>query len=661
VFDQGFDGVYAGSITGSGSLIKSGTGVLTLGGTNAYSGGTLINAGGLAGSIGGLQGLIVNNGALTFNQATDGFFNGLIAGSGTVTKLGAGNLTFASNSAFTGLTTVGQGTLTLNNAALPGSVSVGTQAALAGTGTIGGNLTIGGRLLLPGISPTAAAAAGMSGFNKARSAVILPFAARDLPSMVINGDLVANQGSTMNFTVSAGGAAPILVNGRASLIGTHLNVAIDDPNPGRKATYTALKALGGLSEAGTDAITASTSVLPVVTRAQNSLLITILNLRVPTTGLATTPNGVAAAHGIDAVKNCTSGDICDVVKEVLALDPGDLDVALRGLAGEIHASSLRLLVNDSRSMTDMVRNELSDAEHEAEDNPGGRTRRGGARTWLQFAGEHSSFNNGTFSGGSANVGGGGGGVDFRPRGNVLAGLGAGLSLGSLSLSDISGKSTLKAPRAFGYSGVRFGPFHLHAGSSASKNNSDTNRDVKIHAQVPDENGNLVPLSNGVDRGAASDQNGYTADAWSELQHTRKWSGWMTDSKFGFRATRYVRRAFDETGAGAISLAGIEDVLKSRETHFDFNTFKQSGSWRPRIVLNYLREFGDDATVADVNFQQRPESQFQVTGIPIPRDMFHGLFGLTMRTLSGLEYTVEYETTQASNESHNAVRFRVRAE
>jgi len=655
VFDQGFDGAYAGAMNGAGSLIKNGVGVLTLSGTNTYTGGTLINGGGIAGTTSSLQGLIVNNTTLTFNQTVDGVFNGSIAGSGTVTKLGAGNATFGSFNSYTGLTTVGQGTLTMNNATLPGSVSVGTQATFAGTGTIGGNLTLGGRLLLPGITQAAAAAAGVSGFNQARSAVIVPFALRDLPSMVVNGDLLANQGSSLNFTVAAAGAAPILVNGRASLIGSHLNVLIDDPNPARRATYTALRALGGLSVAGTDASTTSTSVLPVVTQSQDSMLITILNISVPTTSIATTPNGIAAGRGIDAVKNCQTGDICNVVKEVLALDDQELDTALRGLAGEIHASTLRMTVNDSRVVTDMVRNQLSDAEHEAEDGQGGN----GIQPWLQFSGEHSTFKTSEFSGGTANLGGGGGGVNLKPIGRMLAGIGGAFSLGSLSLSDISGQATLKAPRALGYTGFRFGAFHVHAGSSVAKNNNGTKRDVKIHAQVPDANGNLVPMSNGVDREADSDQDGYTEDLWGDLQHTYKKPSWLMDSKVGLRATRYVRRAFTETGGASISLDGAEEVLQSRELRFDFHAFKKTGGWRPRVLLNYMREFGDDATSADVNFKERPESQFQVTGLPIPRDMFHGLFGLTMRSMSGLEYTVEYETTQATNESHNAVHFRMR--
>jgi hypothetical protein len=46
-------------------------------------------------------------------------------------------------------------------------------------------------------------------------------------------------------------------------------------------------------------------------------------------------------------------------------------------------------------------------------------------------------------------------------------------------------------------------------------------------------------------------------------------------------------------------------------------------------------------------------------LPVPRNAFQGLFGLTMRTQSGLEMTVEYETEQAPDEAHNAVHFRMR--
>jgi autotransporter-associated beta strand protein len=630
---------------------------LTLAGANTYSGGTFVGGGTLAGTTASLQGTILNNAALTFDQATDGVFNGFIAGTGTVTKLGAGNITFAGNNGFSGLTTVGQGTLTLA-AGLPGAVNVGTQATLAGTGTIGGNLTLGGTLALPGVT-AAAGSAGFSGFNAFRTAALVPFATRDVPAMVINGDFTANIGSRLSFTVTPNGASPILVNGRATLTGSLLNVTIDDPRPARAATYTALKALNGLSVTNTEAVSPSTSILPVLTQTQSSLLVTVLNLGIPTSSLATSPNGVAAGNAIDVVKRCQPGDLCSVVKEVLALNDGDVDGALNQLAGEIHASSLRLMVTESRTVTDLVRQQLSDFEHDSEEDPTYRSRGKQPRWWFQFTGDHATYGSTQFSGATANVGGGGGGLDFKPKGNWTIGGGGSLSLGGMSLTDVSGSSSMQAPRAFGYSGLQFGPFHVHGGGSASKSKSDTSRNLNFAARIVDENGNLIPLSSGVIRDADSDQDANSEDAWTEWQHTQKWTSWTLDSKFGLRAARYSRNTFNESGAGAVSLAAAAEALKSRESHLEVNLFKRTGAFRPRAHVTYRREFGDEATTADVNFENRPDSQFEVQGLPLPRDTFHGLFGMTVRTLSGLEYTFEYETQQAKDESHHALHFRMR--
>jgi autotransporter-associated beta strand protein len=657
VFDQAANGTYTGALSGSGGLIKTGAGALTLAGSSTYSGGTLISAGTLIGTTDTLRGSIVDNAALTFDQAANGVFSGFISGIGTVTKLGSGNVTFASTQGYTGLTTVGQGTLTLN-AGLPGSVNVGTQATLAGTGTIGGSLTVGGRLFVP--SPNAAAApAGFRGFNTANVAALKPFATLDVPSLIVNGDLNATQGSTLDFAVSPAGASPILVNGRASVVGAHVNVTLDGPLPTRTATYTAIKTADGVSLSGSDATSPSITTVPLLTASQTALLVTVLNLTVPTTAVATTPNGIAAGRGIDAVKQCAPGDLCNVVHEVLALDDAHIDDALNNLAGEIHASSLRLFVADSRAMTDLVRNQLSDFEHESEEDPTYRQRGRQPRWWFQFTGEHVNFRRNRFSGATANVGGVGGGLDFKPASNWTVGGGASLSLGGMSLTDVSGSSDMKAPRAFGYSGLQFGPFHWHGGGSAAKTTNDTKRDIAIRAFIPNELGVLIPLSNGVDRQAESDQDGNTRDSWTELQHTKKFTAWTLDSKLGFRNAHFSRNTFNERGAGAISLDGSEDTLTSRESHVDIHLFKKTGAWRPRMLVTYRREFSDDATSADVNFQNRPDSQFEVTGLPVPRDTYHGLFGLSMRTLSGLEYTFEYETQQARDESHHAVHFRMR--
>ena len=138
-----FDGV----ISGSGSITKTGAGTLILSGTNTYSGGTTISAGTLKGniasgtdlsiadsaiydgdnkarSVGGLNGggKILNTNGLTVQS---GDFAGIIDNSNTsLLKNGAGTLTLTGNNAYTGSTTISEGTL-------KGSIASGTDLSIA--------------------------------------------------------------------------------------------------------------------------------------------------------------------------------------------------------------------------------------------------------------------------------------------------------------------------------------------------------------------------------------------------------------------------------------------------------------------------------------------------------------------------------------------------
>ena len=113
--NQSTDGTYSDAMSGTGSLEKSGTGIVTLSGTNTYSGGTILNAGALIGTTDSLQGAITNNGSIHFDQSTDGSYSGTMGGSGSLEKSGTGTLTLSGNSSYTGTTTVNGGTLSLGS------------------------------------------------------------------------------------------------------------------------------------------------------------------------------------------------------------------------------------------------------------------------------------------------------------------------------------------------------------------------------------------------------------------------------------------------------------------------------------------------------------------------------------------------------------------
>ncbi|PRD40385.1 autotransporter protein, partial [Phyllobacterium phragmitis] len=122
-FDQASAGTYAGVVFGTGSLTKSGAGALTLTGANTYTGGTTISAGTLIGNTTSLQGNIANNAALTFDQASAGTYAGVVSGTGSLTKSGAGALTLTGANSYTGGTTISAGTLTGNTVSLQGDIA----------------------------------------------------------------------------------------------------------------------------------------------------------------------------------------------------------------------------------------------------------------------------------------------------------------------------------------------------------------------------------------------------------------------------------------------------------------------------------------------------------------------------------------------------------
>jgi autotransporter-associated beta strand protein len=98
---------------GSWSLVKNGAGTTILTGANAYSGGVVVNAGTLQGTTAGLLGNITNNAAVVFDQTGDGTYAGNMSGTGSLAKTGAGRVALTGINTYSGGTTVSGGTLGL--------------------------------------------------------------------------------------------------------------------------------------------------------------------------------------------------------------------------------------------------------------------------------------------------------------------------------------------------------------------------------------------------------------------------------------------------------------------------------------------------------------------------------------------------------------------
>ncbi|EBM0710721.1 fibronectin-binding autotransporter adhesin ShdA, partial [Salmonella enterica subsp. enterica serovar Dublin] len=99
------EGDLENTLSGSGSLVKTGTGELTLSGGNDYSGGTTIIGGTLtadhADSLG--TGAVANSGVL---QVGEGELENTLSGSGSLVKTGTGELTLSGDNTYSGGTTI---------------------------------------------------------------------------------------------------------------------------------------------------------------------------------------------------------------------------------------------------------------------------------------------------------------------------------------------------------------------------------------------------------------------------------------------------------------------------------------------------------------------------------------------------------------------------
>ena len=142
------------AVDGGGSLTKLGAGSLVLTGNATQGGGTTISGGALqigsGGTTGSLAGNIEDNAHMVFNRSNDISFGGIISGSGDVTKLGAGILTFTNINTYSGATFVNAGTLAVDGSVsgAGGLVTVANGATLGGSGTLNRDVSVssGGNL-----------------------------------------------------------------------------------------------------------------------------------------------------------------------------------------------------------------------------------------------------------------------------------------------------------------------------------------------------------------------------------------------------------------------------------------------------------------------------------------------------------------------------------
>uniref|UniRef100_Q11KT9 Outer membrane autotransporter barrel domain n=2 Tax=Phyllobacteriaceae TaxID=69277 RepID=Q11KT9_CHESB len=182
---------------------------------------------------------VTNNGSLVFNLDSEYTFDGVISGTGNLLKAGTGITTLTGDNSYAGNTGVNAGTLIINGdqSGATGPTTVGFAGTLGGTGTIGGSVTVLGALS-PGNAGSAPGTLAINGNLSLNSSAALNYnfgqagvvggALNDL--ITVGGNLTLD--GTINITQSSGGTfgpgVYRIFNYGGTLTNNGLNVASPD-------------------------------------------------------------------------------------------------------------------------------------------------------------------------------------------------------------------------------------------------------------------------------------------------------------------------------------------------------------------------------------------------------------------------------------------------
>lgn len=283
------DLVLNGTISGAGFVIKAGSQTLVLNGANSYSGNTQLRDGritvgtntaigtgsltvfapvqapvaGLATTLAaGSTGLALANNVtlssgsnLIVESGTGSFtLNGVISGTGPITKIGAGNLTLGGTNSFTGGVNLNVGGITLTNSS---GLGTGTLTTAAGTSlTAGTNLTLANAIAMDGAFTldTAANTVTLNGIVSGTG----PLSKAGSGNLVLNAANTYTGGTALNAgTITVANDSALGTGALTMAGGTTLTSAV---NVGRALNSENVRVSNSITLAGNATVAATTDL-----------------------------------------------------------------------------------------------------------------------------------------------------------------------------------------------------------------------------------------------------------------------------------------------------------------------------------------------------------------------------------------------------------------
>jgi len=392
---------YTGNISGTGRLIKQGSGALWLRGENSYTGGTLVEDGILVGNDRSLQGAIANNAGLAFYQAADGTYSGTVSGTGILLKYGPGNLTLTGinthtgGTGFSGLLTIADdrnlgaagasvilsgGTLRTNtnvNSARNFGLGIDGGAfdtagnELAIVGVISGPGTLdkagAGTLRLTGLNTYTGATRVLAGTLDMRGSLSSPVTVAAGAALAGSGSITSAltlaPGSTLRVGVDAqGGTDRISVSGTAQVQDAVLDVRAQTGEYRPRTRYTVLSAAAGV--AGRFGMIAADFAFadPSLDYDAQNVYLTLVRNDVSYPSIAHTPGQIGVATALANLVGLADPDAKAVISALDTLAPEAARAAFDSVGGAGRASIITVQQSGQRAMTQQTIARLGVAE-----------------------------------------------------------------------------------------------------------------------------------------------------------------------------------------------------------------------------------------------------------------------------------------------------------
>lgn len=458
--DSSTDYTYAYDISGNGALIKADNNILTLTGSNTYTGLTTLSAGtlqiGNGGTDGSLTGDVLNNAELVFNRSDDSVYGGDISGSGTLYKLGTGKLVLDGISSIGGGSRVDAGSLIVggnagSSASLTGDVDVASGSLLGGHGSITGNVDLAsGATLAPGNS---------------------------IGTLTINGNATFDAASTLEIEANPDGTSDrLIVNGTLDLGGATLSILAGAGTWSPTTSYTIVTSsnpINGTFGTLTSDLAFLTPTLDYSLANQVHLLLARNDISYASVARTFNQRAVATALG--------SAPLATLAASVTGMSAAQAQATFDSLSGELHASTRGALFDDSRYVREAITDRLRAAQSGAAmGNLLHHDARSGLTLWLKGYGSWSDKD------GNNNVA----DLERDNRGTLLGAdlplnetwrLGAAIGYGNsdLNISQRDSSVDIDSTSLAAYLGGRWNALSLRLGVAHSWNQLDSRREVQV--------------------------------------------------------------------------------------------------------------------------------------------------------------------------------------